>query len=136
MEPCKIHQLFYILTKPFCRITPLILHRNSKRKGSEKMDIQDTIKRCQCGEKEAFQELFKSIEKQALATAYLISGNRGIAEDILQEAYIKSFKEIKKLKNPQVFKIWFYRILVRTGWEMSKKQSSLIPMDFTAERIL
>lgn len=92
------------------------------------MDLKETIRLCQLEDKEAFKKLFSFVEKKALATAYFISGNRGIAEDILQEAYIKCFKEIKKLKNPEAFNVWFYRILVRTGWKMVKKYSSNIPV--------
>lgn len=95
--------------------------------------MQDTIIRCKLGEKEAFQELLKTVEKKALATAYFLSGKRGIAEDILQETYMKCFMEIDKLKDPEAFKVWFFRILVRTGWKMSKKQSMLVPTDITSE---
>nr|WP_252249966.1 sigma-70 family RNA polymerase sigma factor [Clostridium sp. ZBS13] len=95
--------------------------------------MQDTIIRCKLGEKEAFQELLQTIEKKALATAYFLSGKRGIAEDILQETYMKCFMEIDKLKDPEAFKVWFFRILVRTGWKMSKKQSMLVPTDITSE---
>nr|WP_252237084.1 sigma-70 family RNA polymerase sigma factor [Clostridium sp. ZBS17] len=95
--------------------------------------MQDTIRRCKLGEKEAFQELLQTVEKKALATAYFLSGKRGIAEDILQETYMKCFMEIDKLKDPEAFKVWFFRILVRTGWKMSKKQSMLVPTDITSE---
>lgn len=97
------------------------------------MNIQETIKRCQIGEKEAFKELFSTVERKALFTANIISGSRGIAEDILQETYIKCFREINNIKEPQVFKIWFYKILVRTGWEMSKKYKQIIPLHETVE---
>ncbi|NFG24157.1 sigma-70 family RNA polymerase sigma factor [Clostridium botulinum] len=97
------------------------------------MDMQDTISRCKLGDKEAFQELLQTVEKKALATAYFLSGKRGIAEDILQETYMKCFMEIDKLKDPEAFKVWFFRILVRTGWKMSKKQSMLVPTDITSE---
>ncbi|MBN1039592.1 MULTISPECIES: sigma-70 family RNA polymerase sigma factor [unclassified Clostridium] len=97
------------------------------------MDMQDTIRRCKLGEKEAFQELLQTVEKKALATAYFLSGKRGIAEDILQETYMKCFMEIDKLKDPEAFKVWFFRILVRTGWKMSKKQSMLVPTDITSD---
>ncbi len=95
--------------------------------------MQDTIRRCKLGEKEAFQELLQTVEKKALATAYFLSGKRGIAEDILQETYMKCFMEIDKLKDPEAFKVWFFRILVRTGWKMSKKQSMLVATDITSE---
>ncbi|NFN93866.1 sigma-70 family RNA polymerase sigma factor [Clostridium botulinum] len=97
------------------------------------MDMQDTISRCKLGDKEAFQELLQTVEKKALATAYFLSGKRGIAEDILQETYMKCFMEIDKLKDPEAFKVWFFRILVRTGWKMSKKQSMLVPTNITSE---
>ncbi|WP_315079872.1 sigma-70 family RNA polymerase sigma factor [uncultured Clostridium sp.] len=97
------------------------------------MDMQDTIRRCKLGDKAAFQELLQTVEKKALATAYFLSGKRGIAEDILQETYMKCFMEIDKLKDPEAFKVWFFRILVRTGWKMSKKQSMLVPTDITSE---
>ncbi|ACD52070.1 RNA polymerase subunit sigma-24 [Clostridium botulinum] len=97
------------------------------------MDMQDTIRRCKLGDKVAFQELLQTVEKKALATAYFLSGKRGIAEDILQETYMKCFMEIDKLKDPEAFKVWFFRILVRTGWKMSKKQSMLVPTDITSE---
>lgn len=99
------------------------------------MDLKELILHCQLGEKEAFQELLGTVEKKALATAYLISGTRGIAEDIVQESYIKCFREIKNLKDPEAFKVWFFRILVRTGWEMSKKHSLLVPIDMCKEEV-
>lgn len=93
------------------------------------MNLQQVIIRCQMGEKEAFRELFEVVEKSALATAYLISKDKETAEDILQETYIKCFKEIKNIHNPNAFKTWFFRILIRTGWKMTKRQSRLIPTD-------
>ena len=97
------------------------------------MEIEEIVTRCKQGEKEAFRELLQTVEKKALATAYFLSGNRGIAEDILQEAYMKCFMEIDKLKEPKSFKVWFFRILIRTGWKMSKKQSELVPLEITSK---
>ncbi|MCX7745736.1 MAG: RNA polymerase sigma factor [Clostridia bacterium] len=97
------------------------------------MEMDELIRRCQLGEKEAFRELFTGIENKALGTAYLISGSRGIAEDIVQEAYITCFKEIEKIKNVKTFQVWFYKTLIRTGWKMAKKHSKLIPSDMMSE---
>lgn len=97
------------------------------------MDIQEIVIRCQQGEKEAFRELLQTVEKKALSTAYFLAGDRGIAEDILQETYMKCFIEINKLHEPQAFKVWFFRILIRTGWKLAKKQSILVPVEITSE---
>lgn len=39
--------------------------------------------------------------------------------------------QIKKLQSPAAFKVWFFRILIRTGWEMSKKSSSFVAKEIT-----
>jgi RNA polymerase sigma-70 factor (ECF subfamily) len=111
----------------------IVPYRAQKRKEIYKLDIRELIGRCQQGEKEAFRALLQTVEKKALATAYFLSGDKGIAEDILQETYMRCFMEINKLKEPEAFKAWFFKILIRTGWSMSKKQSILIPMEITSE---
>jgi RNA polymerase sigma factor (sigma-70 family) len=85
------------------------------------LDRIATIIRCQNGDPEAFEELYKLHCEQVLKTAYLISGEQRIAEDITQEAFIHCFKNIKSLRNPETFNSWFYRILVRCGWRITAK---------------
>ena len=89
----------------------------------------DLIKRCQLGDLNSYSELYWLYSKNALGTAYLISDRKGIAEDIVQEAFIQCFNKIKSLKIPETFEVWFYKILVRTGWRMVKKYNNFIPMD-------
>lgn len=95
--------------------------------------MQSIIERCQAGEKDAFEELLKSVEKKAIATAYFICGNTEIAKDILQETYLRCFVNIKALEKVEYFNTWFFKILVRTSWEIQKKSSKVIPMEITSE---
>lgn len=122
----KINKTFLLIYSSYIIGAP-------KKKRGAKMEIEEIVTRCKNGEKEAFRELLQTVEKKALATAYFLSGNRGIAEDILQETYMKCFMEINKLQEPQAFKVWFFKILMRTGWKMTKKQSELVPLEITSE---
>ena len=92
------------------------------------MGNTDLIKRCQLGDLASFSELYSLHRKKALGTAYLISNQKGIAEDIVQESFIECFQKIQTIKNPEAFEAWFYKILVRTGWRMVKKHNYLLPM--------
>lgn len=89
------------------------------------MERIDLIKRCQTGDKYAFEELYHLSCHQAIKTAYLISGQRGMAEDIVQEAFIRCYKEIRQLKEPDAFNSWFYKILIRCGWRLLVKNKAL-----------
>lgn len=93
--------------------------------------LKDTelIKRCQKGDMNSFSELYEAYKKRAFGTAYLISNQKGIADDIVQEAFIECFRKIRNLKNPETFDVWFYKVLVRTGWRLVKKYNRLILME-------
>ncbi|HYE11681.1 MAG TPA: RNA polymerase sigma factor [Patescibacteria group bacterium] len=85
------------------------------------MDTITLIKRCQLGDLESFEQLYKIYSKNALGTAYLIAGHKGIAEDIVQEAFFQCYKEIKGLRDPCAFDVWFYKLLTRMAWKMSSQ---------------
>ncbi|KNY28154.1 RNA polymerase sigma factor [Pseudobacteroides cellulosolvens] len=87
------------------------------------MEKIDLIRQCQTGDKDSLGKLYRIYSQNALGTAYLISNSRGIAEDIVQEAFIQCFKHIRNLRDPQTFDAWFYKILVTTGWRMVKKHN-------------
>jgi RNA polymerase sigma factor (sigma-70 family) len=89
------------------------------------LERSDLIKRCQTGDKCAFEELYHLSCHQALKTAYLISGRRGMTEDIVQEAFIQCYKEIRRLKEPDAFNAWFYKILIHCGWRLLAKNKAL-----------
>ena len=93
------------------------------------MENSALIISCQHGDLNSFAELYKIYSKNALGTAYLIAGSKGIAEDIVQETFIECWKSFQRLQNPATFEVWFYKILVRTGWRMVKRYNLTIPMD-------
>lgn len=93
------------------------------------MDNIDIIQRCKNGDLDAFNLLFKEYSVKAVRTVYLITGKKDISEDIVQEAFIKCFSEIKKLKKAEAFKSWFYRLLTRTCWRYCSKQKTNLCID-------
>jgi len=88
------------------------------------MDEINLIQHCKEGDMDAFNDLYKKYSSKALRTAYLICGRNNIAEDVVQEAFIKCYKEIKNLKNPETFQAWFYRLLIRIAWRYCSKEKN------------
>lgn len=84
------------------------------------------IKSCQQGDETAFEELYKIYATKALRTVYLLVNRRDIAEDILQEAFFECYRDMKKLRSPEAFETWFYRILVRSTWRLATKERKAI----------
>lgn len=75
------------------------------------MDEENIVRRMIDGDMDAFGELMKRYEKPALRAAWLICGNAADSEDIVQEAFTACYLNRKKLRDPAVFRTWFYRTL-------------------------
>ncbi len=83
----------------------------------------------QKGDLDAFDEIFEKYKNKAVRTAFLITGNRSICEDIAQEAFIQCYNHIGNLRNPNGFCAWFYKILTRTAWKYGKAASGEVATD-------
>lgn len=92
-------------------------------------DEKAVIEKCRQGDIDAFQLIYEKYAKSALRSAYLITGQRELAEDIVQEAFIRCFSQIKGLKSAESFPSWFYRLLVRLSWRMSSRDKNVISIE-------
>jgi hypothetical protein len=61
-------------------------------------------------EETAFIKLYELYAKKIYKTAYMMTNDKGAAQDIVQEVFIKIFIRIDDLKNNFAFNSWLYRI--------------------------
>lgn len=94
---------------------------------------EELIQRCKDGDMEAFNTLYKKYSVKALRTAYLITGKKDIAEDIVQEAFIQCYKQIKNLKKVETFPAWFYKLLTRISWRYCSNEKKEVHIDNLSE---
>lgn len=66
--------------------------------------------RCQAGEPGAFEDLIAVMERPLLYYAMTLTGNADSALDVLQEVWIKTFRGIRKLRDPSSLRAWLYTI--------------------------
>lgn len=93
------------------------------------MNETDLIINIRNGDSDAFTKLYDRYKNNAVRTAYLITGNQASAEDVAQEAFVKCYLEIGKLQNPECFRTWFYRLLVRIAWRHAKVEKRDVPVE-------
>lgn len=104
-------------------------------KGGNKMDEVELVKAVQQGDRKAFEALFQKYKDQAIRTAYLMSGHPQLAEDIVQEAFTTCYLSLNKLKKPECFRAWFFKLLTRIAWRSLKKEKCLVPTEDIGELI-
>ena len=93
------------------------------------MSEAELIIKMQEGDFRAFEEIFHIYKKKAVGTAYLITGNQFTSEDVVQEAFILCYMKIKNLKNPELFKPWFFKIVTRLSWKYSNLYKKVTPVE-------
>lgn len=69
------------------------------------------VKKARRGDVEAFTELYRTVYKRLYQYALYTLGNPQDAEDVVSDAVVDAFEGIKKLKKPEAFDTWFFRIL-------------------------
>lgn len=88
------------------------------------------IEQCKKGKQLAQEELYDRFSAAMLATCIRYTGNRAEAEDLLQEGFIKVFKNIYefKVRNEGSLAAWIKRIMVNTSisYLRTKKHFSFI----------
>jgi RNA polymerase sigma-70 factor (ECF subfamily) len=87
----------------------------------------------QQGDVAAFEMLFRQYEKLVFRTAFLITGNKDEAEDILQEVFIAVWKS-RHTFDPQKAKLstWLHRITVnRCAREKRRKRPAALSLEET-----
>ena len=77
------------------------------------VEMTDITGKWQSGDMKAFEALYHQYEKLVYRTAYLITGHKETAEDVLQEVFISVWKS-RHTFNPEKGKLtsWLYRTTV------------------------
>lgn len=83
------------------------------------------VRLCKKGDAKAQYKLYKLYCKGMYNVAVRITNNSGLAEDIIQDAFIKAFSEIHKLKDEKAFGGWLKRIVINRCIDVIRKEKML-----------
>jgi len=70
----------------------------------------ELILRAKKGDKEAFDELYQKYKRPILNYVYRFIGNRANAEELTQEAFVRSYINLHRFEPRAKFSSWLYRI--------------------------
>ncbi|HVR83183.1 MAG TPA: RNA polymerase sigma factor [Planctomycetota bacterium] len=79
------------------------------------------------GDRGAFAELFRRNQRQALAVAIGLLGNRTDAEEAVQDAFVRALERLQTIREPSRFSAWFTGILYRVCLELRRTRRRRVP---------
>ena len=87
------------------------------------MNTQELVKQCIKGKKEAQYQLYQLYAAQMLGVCYRYTQCLEDAEDVLQEGFIKVFRNLAQYKSEGELGAWIRKIMVNTAISYIKKHN-------------
>src|SRR5262245_34983341 len=84
-------------------------------------ETQEVIQ-AQSGDLDAYGRLIQSTQAQTYAVAYSVLRDPMLAEDAMQEAYLRAFGRLKDLNEPAAFRGWLRRIVITVATNMRRRE--------------
>lgn len=95
---------------------------------SKEVTEKDLVKGCQKGDRKSLELLYTRYSPKMFSICMRYAQNHHNAEDILQDAFVKVYKNIGKFRNEGSFEGWLRRIFVNTAIEHYRKKVSMYPI--------
>src|SRR2546427_7620832 len=93
------------------------------------MDAGETaaaLVRARQGDNDAFRALVERHSQQAFRLAFRMTGNEQDAEDVVQESFLRAYRQLGRFDERATFGTWLYRIAANCSLDLvrSKKRRS------------
>jgi RNA polymerase sigma-70 factor (ECF subfamily) len=74
------------------------------------VEMAELVAAAKEGDREAFDELVRRTYADTYTLAYRLTGDEEDARDVVQEAYLRAFRGLKRFRGDAQFTTWMYRI--------------------------
>ncbi len=101
--------------------------------------LEDLINRSRGGDAQAMEAIYQRFNRPLFSLIYRYTTNREVAEDLLQDVFLKIFSKLESLRKTETFVSWMYRIAVNTCFGYLRGSKSqvqrTVPLNNMKEKI-
>lgn len=94
------------------------------------MTEQEIVEGCLANSRAAQRALYDKYKNAMFTLAYRVAGDFGLAEEILQDAFLKVYKGMHSFRGESTLGAWIKVILVRTAYTKIKKKVNFDPLEY------
>ncbi|HEX8687785.1 MAG TPA: RNA polymerase sigma factor [Pyrinomonadaceae bacterium] len=80
------------------------------------------VLRAQSGDRAALDALLSSVQEPLFRYLLSLLGHAHAAEDVLQETFIRVYRKLGWLREPELFRPWAYRVATREAFRYLKRE--------------
>lgn len=89
---------------------------------------KELIESCVSGNSAAQKDLYEKYSPKMLGICMRYANDYHGAEDILQEGFVKAFRNLSKFRHEGSFEGWLRRIMVNTAIEIHRRKKNMYPI--------
>ncbi|MGH7571672.1 MAG: RNA polymerase sigma factor [Gemmatimonadota bacterium] len=86
------------------------------------MDDRELVRQAQDGDPQAYGRLVEIHQPRIYATLAKITGDRELALDLAQDAFVRAWEELDGFERRSAFSTWLYRIAVRMAYDALRRR--------------
>lgn len=92
----------------------------------KQMDATETavLDRARQGDDEAFRALVEHHSRSAFRLAFRMTGNEQDAEDVVQESFLKAYRQLGRFESRANFGTWLYRIVANCSVDLMRSRNA------------
>ena len=87
------------------------------------LDQAELVAAAKEGDRAAFEELVRATYADAYSLAYRLTGDEEDARDVVQDAYLRAYKGLKRFRGDAQFSTWMYRITANCASSLLSKRA-------------
>ena len=96
----------------------------------------EIIARAKAGDHEAFRVLVERYQGRAYRLALRIMGDEDLAQDVVQEAFLKAYGSLGRFEGRSKFYTWLYRLVFNLCIDTKRRDRSLGQVEWSEEQAL
>ncbi len=100
---------------------------------SQRMSDQQALTLLKQGNIEGLESLVWKYQAKSVQAALLITFQREMAEDVVQDAFLKAYRKIHQFDESRPFGPWFLRIVINDAKKAVQKQKRTLPLEAPEE---
>src|ERR1700690_2653158 len=86
-------------------------------------DLADLVAAARAGDRAAFDQLVQATYADMYTLAYRLTGNEDDARDVVQDAYLRAYKGLRRFRGDAQFTTWLYRITANCSANLLAKRA-------------
>jgi RNA polymerase sigma-70 factor, ECF subfamily len=92
-------------------------------RGGETATVEDLVSRARAGDTRAFECLLAEARPRALSVAMKVLHNPDDAEDAVQDAFVKAWRNLHRFEGRSAFSTWIHRIVMNSSLDQLRRQA-------------